>query len=177
MTDPSDAAAHGAYFVDVGDERVGPLTVAQLRSGASQRQLAPTTNVLDGATGQWIPAAFVPGVFPEPTPSAPLAPPAAAPAPQAADDALASTRMGDDAGWRLLLPVGRSGWAIIAGYLGLVAWLVFPLGPFAVITAELGRREIKHNPRRHGMGRVVVGYIGGAVGTALLVWVVFDLYR
>ncbi|HMJ78817.1 MAG TPA: hypothetical protein VK507_22730 [Iamia sp.] len=81
-----------------------------------------------------------------------------------------------DVAWRLLLPAGRSGWAIIAGYLGLVGWLVFPLGPFAVITAELGRREIKQHPRRHGMGRVVVGYIGGAIGTALLVWVIFDLY-
>ena len=41
-------------------------------------------------------------------------------------------RLGDDAGMRLLLPVGRSGWAIAAGYLGLFSLAVIP-APIALV--------------------------------------------
>lgn len=70
----------------------------------------------------------------------------------------------------MLLPVGRSGWAIAAGYLGLIGWLIFPLAPAAVLCAELGRREIERNRAKHGMGRVVVGYLGGVIGLLVGFW-------
>ena len=35
----------------------------------------------------------------------------------------------------LLIPVGQSGWAIAAGYLGLVSLLVWPLGFIAVLAS------------------------------------------
>ena len=38
--------------------------------------------------------------------------------------------LGDDAAMRMLLPVGRSGWAIAAGYLGLFSLIVLP-APYA----------------------------------------------
>jgi hypothetical protein len=94
------------------------------------------------------------------------------PADQTAQFQRASSSLGDDAGMRLLLPVGRSGWAIAAGYLGLVGWLIFPLAPFALITAELGRREIADDSHRHGMGRVALGYIGGTIGMVVMVFVI-----
>ncbi len=48
--------------------------------------------------------------------------------------AVATPKLGDDPAMRWILPVGRSGWAIAAGYLGLFSVLgVF--GPFAIVTA------------------------------------------
>jgi hypothetical protein len=80
----------------------------------------------------------------------------------------------DDAGMRMLLPVGRSGWAIAAGYLGLISVLLLP-GPLAVICAILAMVHIKKNPELHGMGRAIFGLVVGSLGTiALLVaFVVF----
>ena len=73
-----------------------------------------------------------------------------------------------DRALRMVVPVGRSGWAIAAGYLGLVSWIIIPLAPFAILCAELGRREIAKNPKKHGMGRVVTGFVGGAIGMCFI---------
>jgi hypothetical protein len=72
--------------------------------------------------------------------------------------------LGDDPAMRLLLPVGLSGWAIAAGYLGLISVLCFP-APFALLTGILALREMKRNPKKHGMGRTVFGLIMGGLGT------------
>ena len=73
----------------------------------------------------------------------------------------------EDAAMRMLLPVGRSGWAIAAGYLGLFAVLLFP-APFALLTGVLAVRDIRAHPDRSGMGRAIFGIVMGAVGTVLL---------
>ena len=78
--------------------------------------------------------------------------------------------LGDDVGMRLLLPVGRSGWAIASGYLGLISVLVIP-APFALLTGILAIREMKRNPKKHGMGRAVFGILMGTLGTIALVFV------
>jgi len=75
--------------------------------------------------------------------------------------------MGDDAGMRLLLPVGRSGWAIAAGYLGLISVLLLP-APLAVLCGILAIRDIQKHPDRHGMGRAIFGLVLGGLGTILL---------
>jgi Domain of unknown function (DUF4190) len=72
--------------------------------------------------------------------------------------------IGQDAGMRLLLPVGRAGWAIVAGYLGLVSVLCLP-GPFALLAGVLAIREMRRDPRKHGMGRAVFGIVMGVLGT------------
>ncbi len=83
--------------------------------------------------------------------------------------------IGDDAGVRLLLPVGRSGWAIAAGYLGLVSVLCLP-SPLALICGIMAVREMRRDPSKHGMGRAVFGIIMGGIGTAfLLMWAVAAL--
>lgn len=75
--------------------------------------------------------------------------------------------IGQDAGMRVLLPVGQSGWAIAAGYLGL---LILP-GPIAIVVSIIAWRDIRQSKRsgipKHGMMRVIVGIGGGLVGTAL----------
>jgi hypothetical protein len=75
--------------------------------------------------------------------------------------------IGEDAGMRMLIPVGRSGWAIAAGYLGLFSVLVVP-APLALIVSIVAIRDIKGHPDRHGMGRAVFGLIMGILGTLLL---------
>lgn len=80
-------------------------------------------------------------------------------------------RMGDDAGMRLLLPVGRSGWAIAAGYLGLISLVVLP-APLALIISLVAIRDINKSADsphpKHGMGRAIFGLIMGMLGTGLL---------
>lgn len=78
------------------------------------------------------------------------------------------SRLGDDRVTRALLPVGRSGWAIAAGYLGLLSLLFVP-APFAVLAAVLAIIDIKRHPEKHGMGRAVFGLIMGLLGSAFLV--------
>ena len=77
----------------------------------------------------------------------------------------------DDAGMRMILPVGRSGWAIAAGYMGLISVLLVP-GPFAIFCSIMAISHMKKNPKLHGMGRAVFGLIAGGLGTALLIFVI-----
>lgn len=67
----------------------------------------------------------------------------------------------------MLLPVGRSGWAIAAGYLGLFAVLVVP-APLALITGIVAVQDIKSHPERHGMGRAIFGIVMGTLGSIAL---------
>jgi hypothetical protein len=82
--------------------------------------------------------------------------------------------LGDDPGIRLLLPVGRSGWAIAAGYLGLISVLCLP-SPLALLAGILAVREMRRNPKKHGMGRAVFGIIMGGIGTVALVLILIAL--
>ncbi|NNM28830.1 MAG: DUF4190 domain-containing protein [Akkermansiaceae bacterium] len=87
------------------------------------------------------------------------------------------TPLGQDAGMRLVLPVGRSIWAIIAGYLGLLAILVVP-APLALLTgiiAVIDIRKSRHSAEpKHGMGRAVFGIVMGLLFTATLVLVLLS---
>src|SRR5688572_6415637 len=91
------------------------------------------------------------------------------------DPALRPKAPGDDAALRFVLPVGRSGWAIAAGYLGLISVLGFP-APFAVVAGILAIREMRRNPKKHGMGRAVFGIVMGAIGTIILFFMVAAIF-
>jgi hypothetical protein len=80
----------------------------------------------------------------------------------------APPRLGDDSAMRWILPVGRSPWAIAAGYLGLFSVLGI-FGPLAIVSGLLAIRQINGNPRLHGMGRALFGIIAGSLGTLGLV--------
>ena len=72
---------------------------------------------------------------------------------------------------RLILPVGRSGWAIAAGYLGLLSLALIP-APFAVIVSVVAIRDIwisRNTPHpKHGMGRAIFGLLAGLLACFLL---------
>ena len=76
-----------------------------------------------------------------------------------------------DVGMRMLLPVGRSPFAIAAGYLGLFSILVFP-APFALIFGILGiwdiRKSRQTDKKKYGMGRAVFGLVMGVLGTLMI---------
>ena len=73
-----------------------------------------------------------------------------------------ASSVSDDAAMRLLLPVGRSPYAIAAGYLGLVSPLCI-FAPFALIFGILAVRDIRGDPSLHGMGRAIFGIVMGAL--------------
>ena len=74
----------------------------------------------------------------------------------------------DDAAVRMMLPVGRSLWAIVAGYAGLFAFLIIP-APLALGTGILALRDLKRHPDKHGYGRALFGTIVGGLGTTVLI--------
>ena len=104
-------------------------------------------------------------------PYAPPDLPPAVPAP-------ASGRLGDDAGMRLLLPVGRSGLAIAAGYLGLFSLVLGP-APLSLLISILAIRDIRKSRGtarpKHGMGRAIFGLVMGIAGTILLAIILANL--
>jgi hypothetical protein len=65
---------------------------------------------------------------------------------------------------RMLIPIGRSGWAIAAGYAGLFSLLCIP-GPIALILGIVAIRDIKRHPEKHGMGRAIFGLVMGSLGS------------
>jgi hypothetical protein len=74
---------------------------------------------------------------------------------------------------RMLLPVGRSGWAIAAGYLGLFAVLIVP-APLALICGVLAIRDFQRHPEKFGRGRAIFGLMMGTLGTLILIGVLIS---
>lgn len=72
-----------------------------------------------------------------------------------------------------LVPAHVSGWAVTAGYLGLISLIFLGIpGPFAIATGVLGLRQIKRQPDLNGKVRSWVGIVLGTLGTAVLVIVI-----
>ena len=72
--------------------------------------------------------------------------------------------LGEDAVVRMLIPVGRSGWAIAAGYAGLFAVLFFP-APIALVLGLVAIWDIRKHPKKHGLGRAIFGLVMGPLFT------------
>ena len=88
-----------------------------------------------------------------------------------------SKPIGDSPGMRMILPVGRSGLAIAAGYAGLFSILFFP-APIAVLLGILAIVDIKRHPEKHGMGRAIFALImGGLFSTLLFVSILSAVLR
>jgi hypothetical protein len=79
-----------------------------------------------------------------------------------------------DAVTRMLLPVGRSGWAIAAGYLGLFAVLIIP-APLALICGILAIHDFQQHPEKFGRGRAIFGLVMGTLGTLILIPVLISV--
>jgi len=80
----------------------------------------------------------------------------------------------DTAGMRMLLPVGRSMWAIAAGYVALFSVLILP-APLALALGITAVVHIRRNPGLHGMGRAVFAIVMGALFSMLLIMCVIGI--
>jgi hypothetical protein len=71
------------WYIQHGGKQYGPLTSAKLKELAAQRKITPATSVRLGASGNWVPASRVQGLFAAQPASAP--PRAPTPRPAASD--------------------------------------------------------------------------------------------
>jgi GYF domain 2/Domain of unknown function (DUF4190) len=166
-----------SWYYLKGGRQIGPISWEDLFRAAQAREFGPPDLVWGPGLATWQPASSIPGLF-----SPPAAPVAAAPAPAPARLAASAPRSGaqpaasaprpapagDDPVLRMVVPVGRSSWAIAAGYLGLFSLLVLP-APFALATGLLALNDIRSDPKKHGKGRAIFGIVMGALGTVVLV--------
>jgi ABC-type branched-subunit amino acid transport system permease subunit len=74
-----------------------------------------------------------------------------------------------------LIPVGRSPWAIAAGYCGLLSLGCALLGPLGIIFGALAIRDIKRRRGVTGLPRAILGIVLGTLGTLLLVLLALSL--
>ena len=154
----------GEWFFTREGRQQGPVTGEALRSMLAAGQVGWSDMVWKAGMTGWLPAGSVASLAPAGAMSPPPLPvqPIGYATPQPRE-------LGDDVAMRLLLPVGQSGWAIASGYLGLVSILMLP-APFAIICGILAIREIRRNPRKHGMGRAIFGIAMGIICLLLLAW-------
>jgi len=144
--------------------QTGPFEDAQILEGLGKGVYSPDDLGWRQGLANWTPLREL---YPQAV-AASAAPPAVPrPPPRAGQP----ERLGDNAGMRMLLPVGRSGWAIAAGYLGLFCLIIFP-APIALVISIIAIWDIRRSKRtdqpKHGMGRAIFGLVMGFLGTALL---------
>jgi hypothetical protein len=151
------------WYYRRGEAQMGPVSWEDLVRTARAGGLGSGDLVWTDGMAQWQTAATIPGLLPQQPVAMPLAQPAYA--------APARPPPGDDPMMRMLLPVGRSGWAIAAGYLGLLSLLGI-FAPFALITGILALRDIRQHPEKHGLGRAWFGITMGALFSIVLVFVI-----
>jgi hypothetical protein len=72
----------------------------------------------------------------------------------------AAGRLGDDPLVRMMLPVGRSIWAIAAGYAGLFS-LLLVCAPISLILGIVAIYDLRKHPEKHGWGRAIFGLVMG----------------
>jgi hypothetical protein len=103
---------------------------------------------------------------------------------------IVGSRIGDDAALRLWFPVGRSWWAIAAGYMGLFAMFCVPViadvyeglsgsmaafailcvpAPLAIVVGATAIVHLRREPNRHGWGRALFGLVMGTIFTLVLI--------
>lgn len=138
------------YHYRHAEQQYGPISWDELYAKARSGAMGHGDLVWAEGWNTWRYAHSVPGLFPNIPP-------------------VPSRSIGNDAGMRMLLPVGRSLWAIASGYLALFSLLLIP-APLALITGILAVLDIKKNPGKHGMGRAIFGIVIGALGTCLLLF-------
>ncbi|MBS0465197.1 MAG: DUF4339 domain-containing protein, partial [Proteobacteria bacterium] len=110
------------HYVDNAGQRQGPVAAGFMQAAFRDGRLRPESLVWRAGLAQWVSlhgVAFEMGLGAVPPPI---------PAPPAA-----TRPLGSDPTMRMLLPVGRSPWAIAAGYLGLLA-VTGIFAPFALVT-------------------------------------------
>jgi hypothetical protein len=142
------------WYCLVAGQQFGPVTVEQLAAWLGGNRVAADTPVWREGLPNWTPLAQQQDLAAELRRRGISL---TMPAPRS---------IGDDAGMRMLLPVGRSIPAIIAGYLGLLSVLPV-IGLLAVAFGIWAIYDIRRHADRHGMGRAVFGLVMGVAGSLL----------
>jgi hypothetical protein len=120
----------GGWFYEVGGERRGPVTLDELKRLVQTRAVDRDTKVWAEGMAEPVRAGGLAVLFP--------------PEPEA---------------WmKWLLPVGRSGWAIATGYLGLFAFFPF-VGYFTLLLALVAIIDLRRHRHKSGWGRVIFGLV------------------
>jgi hypothetical protein len=166
-----------AWFAMMGDRQIGPVSPEVFLQHIGRGEIRRETMVWREGMSQWQPAGTIAELFaqPPPLPDQPAIPLAAihgGPVPLAPLAPVID--LGQSASMRMLVPVGRSGWAIAAGYLGLFSVMVLP-GPIALACGIYAIRDIRANPTKHGMGRAIFGVVMGGLASVVLVIAVVSL--
>ena len=130
------------FYVRAG-QQYGPMSLEAIQSALLQGQLTPVDMVWRKGMTDWMPAHLVLEVMPAAAPQTGRPPPLPTGAARLGyyrrhHRATISGRM---QAWRMMIPVGRSTWAIVAGYLGLFSLAIVP-APVAVIVSILAIRDI-----------------------------------
>lgn len=131
------------WFYASAGVQYGPIPWEELYSLASSGRLLPTDLVWCDNLPDWQQAGATPGLF-----SAPR------------------VKAETDPSLKWILPVGRSSWAIAAGYLGLFSVILIG-APFAVFAGIIALREIKQKPELGGKGRAIFGIAMGSIFSVL----------
>lgn len=169
MTAPAQHQQHQWYY-SRDNQPAGPVAEAALCDLIARGDLRPNDLVWREGMPQWLPAGQA-GLVRAPAGPPPFPPQGFAAGPSQLGYATpigavpGSPEAAPEKSW--LLPTGRSGWAIAAGYLGLFSLILFP-APVAVIVSLIALRDIRRHPGLGGMGRAVFGLILGLLGTAAL---------
>jgi hypothetical protein len=161
-----------ATYIRKDHQRLGPFDDSEVLAGLrGHKYFADDLGWREGMA-DWKPLRdlYPNEPLPPPIPAPPSPPPIPTPPPSH------PKRLGDDAAMRMLLPVGRSVWAIAAGYLGLFSLIVLP-APLALIVSivaiwDIRRSQSSPHPK-HGMGRAIFGLVMGILGTLVILFVYF----
>ncbi len=133
MDGATDAATSDGWFYEANGERRGPLTLEQMRTLVKAGGIRRDTRV-------WRPGADVVTLT------------------RAGDFLAELSVVPEGADLRHVLPVGRSGWAIAAGYLGLFSLIPF-FGIITIIVAAVAAWHLRKNPKLLGWGRVIFAFV------------------
>jgi hypothetical protein len=156
-----------ATYIRKDHQRLGPFDDSEILAGLRDHKYFADDLGWREGMADWKPLRDL-------YPDEPLPPPIPPPIPLPPQSQ--PKRLGDDAAMRMLLPVGRSGWAIAAGYLGLLSLIVLP-APAALLTSIVAIWDIrrsKSSPHpKHGMGRAIFGLVMGTLGTLVILFVYF----
>jgi hypothetical protein len=136
------------YHYRRGEQQFGPISFDEIVAVARSGAIDPNDLVWAEGWNTWRIAQAVPGLLPP---------------------ALPAKSIAGDPAMRMLLPIGRSFWAIASGYLGLLSILLI-FAPFALITGILAILDIKKNPEKIGMGRAIFGIVMGALFSMILLF-------
>lgn len=157
------------YRISRAGKPVGEFELSQLKQMLDAGVLLPTDHAWTAGMQEWQTlAALFPAMSPPALPPrAPSAPPPAPASPSPLPPAHAGQPATPNAFVALLVPLGRSGWAILAGYLGLISVLVLP-APFAILCGVLAIKDIRKHPHKLGLVRAWFGIIAGSIGLITL---------